>query len=145
MDKDLDFSLVPHGWALCYVEECGRKEECMRYLMCLQAPKDQTRFPCVLPTVLTQAECPHFHSAKKQRMAVGFRKMFDELKPKYHRTVRARLMAYLGYGGTYYRYRNGERTLTPAQQEWIVKLLRRYGCTEETIFDGYREEYRFNF
>ena len=43
MDKDLNFSMVPHGWALCYLGECKRKEECMRYQMCLLATFDSYR------------------------------------------------------------------------------------------------------
>ena len=43
MDKDFNFSMVLHGWALCYLGECKRKEECMRYQMCLLATFDSYR------------------------------------------------------------------------------------------------------
>ena len=145
MDKDLNFSMVPHGWALCYLGECKRKEECMRYQMGMLAPEDLTRTTCILPTVLKQKVCPHFHPIKKVRMAAGFQKMFDELKTKHQAVIRMKLNSYLGHGGTYYRYRNGDNLLTPEQQEWIKKLLRRYGYTEDDIFDSYREEYQFRF
>ena len=29
--ESFNFSQVPYNWALCYISECGRKEECMRY------------------------------------------------------------------------------------------------------------------
>lgn len=145
MEKDFNFSQVPHGWALCYLGECKRKEECMRYQMCLLAPEETTRQTCVLPTVLRQKVCPHFHPIKKIRVAVGFQKLLDELKAKDQATIRLKLMGYLGHGGTYYRYRNGKNSLTPEQQEWIKKLMRRYGYTAEDIFDSYREEYQFRF
>ena len=143
MDKDLNFSMVPHGWALCYLGECKRKEECMRYQMCLLATEDVTRMTCVLPTVLKKKVCPHFHPIKKVRMAAGFEKMFDEVKAKDQAVIKAKLMGYLGPKSTYYRYRSGERSLTPTQQEWILDLFRRYGYTEGIDFDGYKEEYWF--
>ena len=51
---------------------------------------------------------------------------------------------YLGSGGTFYRYRNGERLLMPEQQEWIKNMFTRYGYTDEIEFDGYKEVYRFD-
>ena len=142
MDKDLNFGIVPHGWTLCFLGECKRKEECMRYQMCLLAPEETTRQTCVLPTVLRRKVCPHFHPIKKVRMAAGFEKICDEIKAKHEAAIKAKLMAYLGARSTYYRYRKGERSLTPEQQEWILKLLRRYGYTEGIEFDSYREEYQ---
>ena len=143
MDKELNFSMVPHGWALCYLGECKRKEECMRYQMCLLAPEETTRQTCVLPTVLRQKVCPHFHPIKKVRVAAGLEKIFKEIKTKDEATIKAKLMGYFGARSTYYRYRKGERSLTPEQQEWILKLLKRYGYTEGIEFDSYREEYQF--
>ena len=115
----------------------------MRYQMCLLATEETTRTTCVLPTVLKQKVCPHFHPIKKIRVATGFEKMFDEVKAKDQAVIKAKLMGYLGPKSTYYRYRSGERSLTPTQQEWILDLFRRYGYTEGIDFDGYKEEYRF--
>ena len=143
MNKDLNFSMVPHGWALCYLGECKRKEECMWYQMCFLATEETTRTTCVLPTVLKKKVCPHFHPIKKVRVAAGFEKIFDELKAKHQATIKMKLMGYFGARSTYYRYRSGERSLTPEQQEWILNLLRRYGYTEGIEFDSYREEYQF--
>ena len=145
MDNDFQFKQVPHGWALCYVEACKHREECMRYQMCLKAPKGTTRANCVLPTVLLEADCPHFHPIRKIRMARGFRRLFDEVKAKHRTVMRAQLATYLGSGGTYYRYRNGENPLSPEQQAWIERLFRRYGYTEKVVFDQYEEVYHCQF
>ena len=51
--------------------------------------------------------------------------------------------SYLGGNTTYYRYHNGERLLTPEQQEWIINLFRRHGYTDELRFDEYRDLYDF--
>ena len=63
---------------------------------------------------------------------------------KHHARMRAEISRYLGGGGTFYRYRNGETPLMPEQQEWIKQLFARYGYTEEVVFDEYKDVYRFD-
>lgn len=145
MDMNLDFREIPFDWVVCYVSECPRKQECMRYQVCQRMPKGgMTVSSCVLPLVLQQERCPHFHPILKVRAAVGFSRIFDEVKARHHAPMRSELAAYLGGGGTYYRYRSGKRLLMPEQQEWISQLFRRYGYTDEVVFDGYRDIYRFD-
>jgi len=84
MDKSFKFSQVPHNWALCYISECSRKEECMRYQVCKLAPVGMTRNNCVLPTVMNKKECPHFAPIQVVRAAVGFSRIFAEVKEKHH-------------------------------------------------------------
>lgn len=144
MDKTFNYNQVPYGWTLCYISECNRKEECMRYQVCLLAPKGLTKNPCVLPTVMQMDSCPHFHSIEVVRAAIGFRNIFSEVKEKHHASMRSEMAGYLGGGGTFYRYRNGERLLMPEQQEWIKKMFLRYGYTEEVVFDDYKNVYRFH-
>lgn len=143
-EESFDFKQVPNNWALCYIAECSRKEECMRYQVCLRAPAEKTRNHCVLPTVMNRSECPHFAPVQIVRAAVGFSRIFAEVKEKHHAAMRRELAGYLGGGGTFYRYRKGERLLMPEQQEWIKKMFQRYGYTEEVVFDGYKDVYRFD-
>lgn len=94
MDKGFDFSKLPYSWAMCYLSECSRKEE-----------------------------CPYFHPIRKVQVAIGFKDIFREVKERDHSAIRRKIANYMGRGGTYYRYRNGERHLTPKQQEWIRQLF----------------------
>lgn len=142
--ESFDFNQVPYNWALCYISECCRKEECMRYQVCKLAPIGLTRNNCVLPTVMNKKECPHFTPIQVVRAAVGFSRIFAEVKEKHHAAMRRELAGYLGGGGTFYRYRNGERLLMPEQQEWIKKMFLRFGYTEEIVIDDYKEVYRFD-
>lgn len=137
--------MMPFNWVLCYISECSRKEECMRYQVCLKAPDKVTRNICVLPTVMRRETCPYFHPIKIVRAAIGFRGIFHEVKERHHAAMRAEIAAYLGGGGTFYRYRNGNKPLMPEQQEWIRKLFRKYGYSEEVEFDDYEDLYRFDY
>ena len=139
LDKDFNYSKLPYGWTLCSLSECSRKEECLRYQVCQSVTL--TRGQCVLPAVLLKETCPYFHPIRKVNVAIGFKGIFREVKERDHSEIRRKIANYLGRGGTYYRYRNGERSLTPKQQEWIRQLFRRYGYTEEVVFDRYETIY----
>ena len=139
MDKDFDNSKIPYNWAMCYLSECSRKDECLRYQVCLSA--QCTKNQCVLPTALRKGECQYFHPIRKVRVAIGFRNIFSEVKERDHSAIRRKIANYLGRGGTYYRYRNGERELSPKPQEWIRQLFRHYGYTDEVVFDRYETIY----
>ena len=143
MDNELNFQQIPFNWPVCYVAECSRREECLRYQAHRLAPQRVTTHPCVLPTAAQYEQCPHFHPIKKVRAAAGFRNLFSELKEKHLHAIRIELTAYLGSKTTYSKYKNGERLLLPAQQEWVKRLLRRHGYTEEVRFDTYQDIYLF--
>lgn len=143
MDKTFDFSQVPYDWTMCYIERCSNKEDCMRYQVCKLAPETMTRNNCVLPNALKNKECPHFMPIKIVHAAAGFWHIFDEIKARHSHVMRMKLANYLGTGGSYYRYRNGETLLMPKQQEWIKQMFRAYGYEEVVVFDDYKDVYRF--
>ena len=143
MEKDFDFKQVPYNWPLCYLSECGRKEECLRYQVTSCVPRQVTNYPCVLPTALEQGQCHYFHAIQRVKAAAGFRNIVAELKEKDLYPIRVEMTAYLGCKSTYYNYRNGKKLLTPKQQEHIKKILQRHGYTDEIRFDGYRDIYLF--
>lgn len=143
MEKNFDFKQVPYGWALCFLDACDRKAECMRYQAYRHMPVDRLCNNCVLPMALQRPQCPLFHPVQKIHVAIGFRKIFDKVLAKDIADMRAELRFYLGCKTTYYKYWKGEKPLTPSQQQWIRELFRRYGYTHEIAFDGMEEVYSF--
>lgn len=143
MDKDFDFKQVPYGWALCYVEACPRKDECLRYQVYLSLPGRIVN-KCVMPGALRQPSCPHFHPIHKMRIAIGFRYIFEKVLAKDIAAMRAELAAFLGCRATFYRYRRGDQPLNPRQQKWIQEMFRRHGYTDEVVFDQYKDVYVFD-
>ena len=78
------------------------------------------------------------------RGAWGFDPIFAEVKQKYSTRLRNDIKQFLGGHGTYYRYCNGSRLLTPEKQEWIVSLFRNCGYTDNLTFDYYEDVYDFS-
>ena len=144
MDKDFDFRQVPRSWALCYVSECPRKSECLRYQACLQAPPAKYFGKCVMPNALKQEPCPMFRPIQKVRVALGFRYIFDDVKEKDVAQMRAELKDFFGSRTTCYRYQIGSRPLNPRQQQWMKDLVRRHGYSDDLVFDEYKDVYIFD-
>lgn len=144
MIEDFDFRQVPRNWALCYVSECPRKGECLRYQVCLQAPDIKYLGKCVMPNVLKQKECPMFRPIQKTSVALGFRHIFNNVLAKDIAQMRAELTAFLGSSTTFYRYRNGEYPLNPRQQQWIQDMFRRHGYSDNVAFDSAKDIYLFD-
>ena len=90
-----------------------------------------------------RAGCRLFAVGEPKHMAWGFNTIMLEVKSRDEQALRNSMKQYLGGHSNYYRYHNGERLLTPEQQEWIVNLFRRYGYTENLTFDHYA--YVFDF
>ena len=144
MTENIDFRQVPRGWALCYVSECPRKSECLRYQACLQAPLIRYLGKCVMPNVLKQEECPMFRPVQKVRVAVGFRHIFDRVLAKDVAQMRAELKDFFGSRTTCYRYQIGRQPLNPRQQQWIKDLFRRHGYNDDIAFDESKDVYIFD-
>lgn len=143
MDKDFDFKQVPYGWAMCYVEACPRKDECLRYQVYLSLPGCMVN-KCVMPAALRQPSCPHFRPIRKMRVAIGFQHIFNKVLASDIAIMRAELAAFLGCRATFYRYRRGDQPLNPRQQKWIQEMFRRHGYTDEVTFDQYKDVYVFD-
>lgn len=144
MDKDFDFKQVPRNWALCYVSECPRKDECLRYQACLQAPPLKYMRKCVMPNILLQKKCPMFRPIEKMQVAFGFRNIFNEVKAKDIVRMRSELKDFFGSRSTLYRYQVGRRPLTPLQQQWIKNMFRRHGYSDDLAFDESKDVYFFD-
>lgn len=141
----IDFKEIPDWWALCPGYECPRAGECLRHQAFLQVPATVERWTCVLPAALeTAGGCRHFQQAEKVRMARGFHGIMQQVRSRDARhDIRIALTDYFGSKGSYYRYKDGERQMSPEQQQWVEALLRKNGITGELVFDEYEETYDF--
>lgn len=141
---DFTYDLVPASWPVCFVANCPLAESCLSHLAGLHLPDDLTIGPAIYPTTLRDGKCGHYKKIRKIQAAWGFDTLFTDVKQRDAAPLRSAIKNYLGGNGTYYRYHNGERLLTPEQQEHILALFRQCGYSENLHFDGYREVYDFS-
>ena len=136
--------VIPPSFARCFQSDCPMADTCMRFLAGKHIQEGQVRGEAVFPTARQEGGCKMYRPTRVIRAAYGFKALFAEVKKKDDTPLRGLIKAYLGGNTMYYRYHNGERLLTPEQQEWIVSLFRRHGYTEGLCFDAYRDVYDFS-
>ena len=132
-------------YAVCCVEGCPLREQCLRWKVGQAMPATKEFFTCVNPKgegVGTE-HCPHHRKAVKVRMAKGMTRIFtDDMPKRVEPGVRNTLISRQNRS-YYFEYRNGKRLIPPALQQEIRDLFREYGWTQEVEFDYYVEEYEW--
>lgn len=139
--SDFSYDLLAPSWVFCFLNGCPKADECMRHFSAKYIPDDRKWGNAVFPTALKGDACECFKPIRKIHAAYGFYTIFRDVKRKDDRTLRTKVKAYLGGHGTYYRYNNGDKLLTPEQQQWIIDLFHSYGYTENLVFDHYQDVY----
>jgi len=121
-------------------------DSCLRHHAYENVPKELVKWPCVLPHVLKDGQCPKYQKTEVVTLAKGFKSTFNVVKSKEGKhKIRVWLQGYFGCNGTYYRYHDGIRVLNPEQQKYIRDLFVEYGgCKEEEVtFDKTYTSYDF--
>ena len=140
----IDSRFVPQGYIYCYLSQCPRHEECLRWIASQQVEPDKLTSLCVMPKAMNQNPCPLYQKPEVQRMAFGFKKLFYDVKSRDETPLRDRIKAYLRGNSNYYRYNNGTRMLSPKQQEHIIDIFRKAGYEGELSFETYINTYDFD-
>ncbi|MBR4338274.1 MAG: hypothetical protein IKP91_08570 [Bacteroidaceae bacterium] len=142
--ENFDFNDVPSGWAVCTGTDCPKAAACLRHLTYRHVPHEQTTAMCVMPWAQAEGHCPFYAPIEKVMLARGLNGLFRRLRSRDARhDLRIGLTKHLGSTGSFYRYKNGERWMSPALQEWILQQLQTYGVELEKPFDEYKESYLF--
>ena len=141
--KELNYSLAPADWALCFQHDCPMGESCLRHAVGLLAPASLTRHATVLPGARQEGHCCLFASKEPVRMARGMRHLLRGLPPEKLMVLRHALYDIFGSQPQYYRYRNGRFAIKPEQQERVAQLFRAHGINREPEYDATTLEYYF--
>lgn len=142
--EEMNYKEIAAGWAFCQQAGCPKAGDCLRFKACMSAPAEMTRWLCVLPNALKDGECQYFRKAEKKRMAKGLNGILASVSDKQKRhDIRMALTELLGSKGTYYRYKDGERWMSPELQQAIKERLQQIGHSQEVAFDEYAEAYDF--
>ena len=84
--------------------------------------------------------CDFFLEKRIERLAWGMDKLFEKVFYNDARSIRKALFGILGIKRSYYRCNNGEKCLSPTQQERVRAVFRRYGY-ERVEFGHYVDRY----
>lgn len=138
-----DFNNVPASWALCFNDNCPLATQCLRRYAASQMPDNKTRVVTVAPQAGADGHCPWYVSTEPVRVAYGFSQLYRHVLYHDYAPMKRAITTLLRGHSNYYRYNNGELTLSPDEQQRIADIMADMGYHEPPVFDHYRYELRF--
>ena len=143
MEK-INFADIPVWWPVCVNDCCPMAGDCLRRRAAMAAPDDVTRWTAVLPNALKDGLCKYYQKAETVRMARGMRAIYKDVRTREaQHSIRMTLTSHFGSKGSYYRYRDGERWLSPEEQQFVTDTIRLAAGPVEVSFDEYKDTYDF--
>lgn len=144
-DKELKACDIPGGYALCFNGECGRKDTCMHHQAMLLKRGEHVYGSAIYPTAWQNGACPCYQEKRRVKKAWGFSQLYKHVD-RYHKAeARQSVSSFFGRGnGQYYRAHHGEITLSPRQQEGIMRIIAQYGPIDDIKFDHYKTVWDFD-
>lgn len=144
MEKDFNYHEVPYTFMHCIHTSCVRANDCLRYRVMQHATPDRASITIVNPVQIPENgnDCPHFFADQKARYALGITHLLDNIPHKVAVQIRNILYMYF-QRNIYYRIRNQERLIKPAEQDYIRQVFLKKGINEEPVFDTYIEQYEW--
>lgn len=143
----LTHSSIPRTFAHCLAETCPQKSQCLRWKAYELLPGDlreQISFVNPKSVPPPQGEdCPYFMKMELQRYAKGMKRILDDVPFIQVNALRRQMINYFGRTA-YYRCVNGERLITPKEQNDIKAMFSAQGLSDDLSFDGYIENYLFS-
>lgn len=126
-------------YTCCSVEDCPRKDECARHGFYLDALSESEAYTVLNACKQQVGEngCKHCLLPVQERIAYGFRHLYATVPVGNARKIAwSRLFS---SDSAYYRTKRGDRALSPAMQNAILKCIADAGGDPETGFDRYEE------
>ena len=134
-NKELKSKDIPWGYALCFNDACGLKDNCMHYQARQLMAEGRYAGQAVYPTAWQDGECRCFCEKKLVKKA-----------PSRDRAeARHCVRSYFSSGnGPYYRVHHGENKLSPQQQADIMAIIAKFCPIEGVKFDHYVMDWDFD-
>ena len=131
-------------YLLCYNVTCTRKDHCLHWLVGQWASDDTLYATVVNPyrKDVVAGTCTDYCSNAKVKMARGMLNFYENIPEGKAKAIRSDLIATFNKT-LYFKWRNGEKPITPEQQAQIASICRANGWTEPPVYDAYYEEYQF--
>ena len=138
-----EYQRLDLGYIHCAGGDCTLRAQCARHQAYERAQEDERAHYTTanLGAIRREGSCSLYEEGRRQRLAWGISRLYDELRAPDARWIRQVLQSYLGRG-VYYHVRQLRRALTPEEQEYIRELFDERGYTDlPLVFDRYEEVY----
>lgn len=138
MEDTFDYRDIPVNFGYCATMACDKADTCLRHLALRHASAEQAFLSILNPRrqEAMKGKCEFYLSAAPVRYAKGFMRTLNAMPAGSVRAFRYRVMAWMGRKN-FYLSRQGNRLLSPDEQQYIVKAAKALGLELDEYFDGY--------
>lgn len=136
---------IPHFYTFCASHSCPQAETCMRNKVLKQLPITRETVNILNPNyadTITDNSCGYYAKYETQKMAYGFRHMFDKLPLSIAKEIHSDIEFQFSHA-TFYRCKKGAQPTSPEKQAVVKRIFQKYGITDEPQYDKIVEEYYF--
>lgn len=144
MKDSFDYSQVPFAFGHCAGAGCDKADTCLRHIAFCHAPADCAFLSTLNPRKQAemQGKCEYYLSDEPVRYAKGFLRTVNALTVGMADTFRWRVIGHLGRKN-YYHFRRGGKLLSPAEQQYIMRVAKDLGLMLDDYFDAYISGYHW--
>lgn len=145
---NIDVNVIPKTFNFCVKADCALAGSCLRFQAaeCMMDSGANTIKILNLKNLrkFEDGKCTYFKPAEKVMHGKGLLKFLSSLPVGESKKAFTVLESVASSNRQFYRYRNGERTVTPELQEAMNRALKENGIEKELFFDEIVEVYSFN-
>ena len=130
------------NYPVCHSQDCPIKEHFLSFILKDYVPESLPAHMCInlRNPQMQRPDCPQYRQSEPVRMPLGLSQMYHDMPGHMERAVKNHLI-HLFSRKRYYQYHNGQRPVTPAEEQIIRQTLLAAGWTQEPVFNDYVEEY----
>ena len=141
--KELNWTDVPAGWALCLSGECPARESCLRWQAGRLVPDSIVAARIVLPRRNSDEACRLFAPIRTVRNARGFMDIYSAVRKQDYTPMRLQMTALFSGKRRYYESMHGKQPVSPEMQQRVRELFTCWGYADSVRFDSYEEDFCF--
>ena len=134
-EQDL-FKNMAGNYLVCLADHCPRHDECLRWLAGRYAPTDTYMLSVVNPLhpMTKDGSCEMYRKREKVTIYYGMTHFYDEIPEPMAKAIRRDLEQKLNRTA-YFKYRGGDRPITPTVVKIIEDSVRTNGWQGSLKFD----------
>ena len=133
---------IPFEYPRCVITTCGQAGTCLRSMAWKRLCRTDNTATVLNPLLAdgVSGRCRFYRDSTPERYARGFAYMQQYMVPAQYATFMRTCIARYGRNG-YFKRRRGDIPLSPADQRFILGLLRDIGLGTAPGFQGYEMRY----